>query len=1571
MKSKKLLAGILSAAMVFCSMSFPAFADDVQTTDENTTNENTVTIATAQDFIDFIAGIEGNSAYEGKTIKLSDDIDLSNAALTQNSGNFAGTFDGDNHKVSNFTMTKPLFSAHLRTMATVKNLTVENVTLNNSEETARLGIICKNNNGIMENITVKSCKISSPDVELGVAGGLAAMTQDGSTTKNCKVEGLTINAPMGAVAIGGAFGLITGNENTKVEGITTSDVTITATAETEIGSCYGTRQGTVSDDNITDINAAEPVVTTAVEPSYDWYTSVEDGTEYNISNANELLGFANIVNGTAADIPQSNFANKKITLINDIDLAGIEWIAISNVSNEADYFCGEFDGNNKTISNLSNTQDVERKGLFGLVTKSYIHDFTLKDVNFSGTAEKMRLGALAANLQYWNVVKNVTVDGLNIDVTSNNGLIGGLIGYEWKSQIDNTSVKNATINLNSSTAVCFGGMIAYGRGHVWDENVSSQNSHWIDGSTFNTSVVQNLTTNSTVDTINITANGSGEIGGFFGSDTYNYHSNYFQNCSVSNLDMTLTGTYTAGGFVAYNKGTNGSTQAGNGYKGFFNCSAQGKIVGDQGTYGGFVGICGGRPHNYENASCDVDIICNGTAGGFAGATANYLKHTYTFDNCTANGDIESQTGLAGGFIGSIGCGGDATGISVAFDSCAANGTVKGATAGGFIAAVNDTKSGNHLGGTITLSNITPATNVTGTDETFLGNLPSDIPETVEVSNYVAEIADVKYTTFAAAIADAKDGATVTLLSDVTIESQIEITKNITLDFNNKEVTTTGALTAAFRILADVTVKNGNMDTTEGENYCFIVGSFTDKDTLEGTSGKLTIENGTYKADCSVVSVTLGTATIKGGNYSVVPYEGNYTYLLNCIDSSYKAEKAKISVTGGKFENYNPMNNAAEGSDTSFVADGYTVSQSGNKYTVIANDSVVATITTADNKVYNYTSLPKAVLNANSGDTVKLISDIHIDKMTKYYEAGGKEYFYWVYVGNKKITIDFAGHSIDFGDTLKQYTGSNNNAPFYQIFYLAKDADITVTGNGTVDVDANRAADSYIFAASGEGNINITIENGTFYGAPCVVKNYNNGNVIKINGGTFGITETYKKNYPQQVQGVLNSQGASSKTIQLYGGTVIGNSPRFFDDGDLVAEGYAVEKIGDNYNVIPETEVIATLATTYDGYNAQYEQTRWDNVPTVYGYKTLADAIANAKDGDTVTLLADASGDGIVIDEAKFKDNGLTIDLSNHTYTVTDNLVGSDNTKTNAFQFLKDNKITIKNGTLTSSADVKRTECSNPGEGAFVLIMDYAELTLENVTLDGTNLADHPTRKDMPITLSNNCGTVNINNSVVKSVKGYAFDVYCSSNYGNVTVIIGENTTVEGYVNISGNTDSLTAELKIDELTYNEDADYVQEGRTFKKVGTTEEPGFLDKILVVSNKNVVEQEGQTYYPVQVFAGIDSLKYKNVGFKMTAKRTGYSNTVEVSTKDVYTSMTVHNPNGKTQYYTPDQFDGKYLFGHQFLFSIENWTNDDTELIVTPYATTLDGTRINGTTKTINKTTLKGTPLFKEEVKTNEEV
>ena len=97
--------------------------------------------------------------------------------------------------------------------------------------------------------------------------------------------------------------------------------------------------------------------------------------------------------------------------------------------------------------------------------------------------------------------------------------------------------------------------------------------------------------------------------------------------------------------------------------------------------------------------------------------------------------------------------------------------------------------------------------------------------------------------------------------------------------------------------------------------------------LSGTTGMFGSEP-TYVTDRSggeLIYCYLGTINISAGVFKNLG--DDKTFLLNCYDANYRAGTAKIIVTGGKFYDFNPADNRAEGEHTSFVPEGYHVETS--------------------------------------------------------------------------------------------------------------------------------------------------------------------------------------------------------------------------------------------------------------------------------------------------------------------------------------------------------------------------------------------------------------------------------------------------------------------------------------------------------------------------------------------------------------------------------------------------------------------------------------------------------------------
>lgn len=201
------------------------------------------------------------------------------------------------------------------------------------------------------------------------------------------------------------------------------------------------------------------------------------------------------------------------------------------------------------------------------------------------------------------------------------------------------------------------------------------------------------------------------------------------------------------------------------------------------------------------------------------------------------------------------------------------------------------------------------------------------------------------------------------------------------------------------------------------------------------------------------------------------------------------------------------------------------------------------------------------------------------------------------------------------------------------------------------------------------------------------------------------------------------------------------------------------------------------------------------------YETLAEAIAAAKDGDTVTLLADCSGDGIRVDTNKYP-TGITIDFAKHSYTVGGKLVGSTGTASNGFQLLAGNTITMKNGFIYGDASIAGDDITEWSGAPAIMIQNYSNLTLDNMTVSGG--------KQTVYTISNNNGNTVIKDSIIKagnadgiSMYPFAFDVCRYSSYPSVSVTVEGNSVINGNIEISGGIgEGQSRQLNIKNGTFN-------------------------------------------------------------------------------------------------------------------------------------------------------------------------
>lgn len=282
-----------------------------------------------------------------------------------------------------------------------------------------------------------------------------------------------------------------------------------------------------------------------------------------------------------------------------------------------------------------------------------------------------------------------------------------------------------------------------------------------------------------------------------------------------------------------------------------------------------------------------------------------------------------------------------------------------------------------------------------------------------------------------------------------------------------------------------------------------------------------------------------------------------------------------------------------------------------------------------------------------------------------------------------------------------------------------------------------------------------------------------GNKTKNVGMYFGANAKFNL--------IVDNNTAKGKTAGLY--TAVYSAPNGTNYPGLPAGSTVKDANGNNIEKgVPALEWKSTKPLTL---KTTEEVAQLTTTKGVVKFATLEKAIAEAKDGDTVTLLKSCSGNGIKIKTENFATKGLTVDFGGCTYAVGGVLVGSAGTGTNAFQLLKGGKVTFRNGTIVGVTEGTKPAKDTPNwHGApAIVIQNYCDLTLKDMTVSGGD--------ETIYTVSNNHGNVVIEDSIINAgnAKGsgygpFAFDVCGYSTYDGVSVTVKGNSTINGDIEVS-------------------------------------------------------------------------------------------------------------------------------------------------------------------------------------------
>lgn len=144
--------------------------------------------------------------------------------------------------------------------------------------------------------------------------------------------------------------------------------------------------------------------------------------------------------------------------------------------------------------------------------------------------------------------------------------------------------------------------------------------------------------------------------------------------------------------------------------------------------------------------------------------------------------------------------------------------------------------------------------------------------------------------------------------------------HVKLNLNNHNLTITGLTESSTqagimgRGSQEITI-GGKGTIDSGEGMCVEANG---NNVIINLTGSTTVYKNN-RSGAELIYCYIGTINITNGTFR---NDGTSSYVLNCYDANYKNGTAKIIVSGGRFYDFDPGDNSAEGEHTSFLAEGY-------------------------------------------------------------------------------------------------------------------------------------------------------------------------------------------------------------------------------------------------------------------------------------------------------------------------------------------------------------------------------------------------------------------------------------------------------------------------------------------------------------------------------------------------------------------------------------------------------------------------------------------------------------------------
>ena len=317
--------------------------------------------------------------------------------------------------------------------------------------------------------------------------------------------------------------------------------------------------------------------------------------------------------------------------------------------------------------------------------------------------------------------------------------------------------------------------------------------------------------------------------------------------------------------------------------------------------------------------------------------------------------------------------------------------------------------------------------------------------------------------------------------------------------------------------------------------------------------------------------------------------------------------------------------------------------------VVMVASLLPATALADGTIFEVSTqeaLESVLARAQDGDTVRLVDDIEIEVK----DSGVDELVPILFI-RSNIILDLNGYKLSYDQS-----NLETSLACTPCIICINGADVVITGNGTIDAEAQN---NNAYGINIVNNGSLIVENGSFYGAITAIQV--ESGTLNIYGGTFQLAKTVAEVAPGYAKYVINAIDDDYKkgdaAIAITGGTFVGFNPSSNPEGT------------DTSYVVGDCEVDDETGEFV--ISAPVAQTN-DSVAEVNGmyFTSVNNAIAAANRGATVKLLKDFTEANVVIPKV----SDITLDLNGKIFNAGENLISKGN-------------LTIIDSTVTSEPTV--------------------------------------------------------------------------------------------------------------------------------------------------------------------------------------------------------------------------------------------------------------------------------------------